>query len=109
MLLVCLVTFPHWAHVHPEHLPAATAAFEPSSPPNLHPVLGKKKPSLVATAAEHLGGADLSIQLRQGEVDRANLKYLLSLEKDLELAPEQTAKNQEPTETADSGKLPIRT
>ena len=47
-------------------------------------MLGKKKPSLVASAAVDLGGAGLSLELRQGEVDRANVGYLLSLEKDLD-------------------------
>ena len=45
---------------------------------------GKKKPSPVATATVDLGSADLSLKLRQSEVDRANVKYLLSPEKDLD-------------------------
>ena len=43
----------------------------------MHPMPGKKKPSLVAIAAVDLRGADLSLELRQGEVDRANVEYLL--------------------------------
>ena len=45
---------------------------------------GEKKPPPVATATVDLGGADLSLELRQGEVGRANVEYLLSLEKDLD-------------------------
>ena len=40
----------------------------------------KKKSSPVAIAPVGLGDADLSLELRQGEVDRANVEYLLSLE-----------------------------
>ena len=47
-------------------------------------MLGKKKPSLVATAAVDLGGADLFLELRQGEVGSANVEYLISLKKDLD-------------------------
>ena len=45
---------------------------------------GKKKPSPVVTATVDMGGADLSLELRQGEVDRANVEYLLSVEKALD-------------------------
>ena len=41
-------------------------------------------PAPVAIATADLGGADLPLELRQGKVDRANVEYLLSLEKALD-------------------------